>query len=651
VTRARLLSLLALLTLALSACMGGAPSAFGDVTLTGVTPDRVTADALTLTITGTRFFQAADGAGMRVEACGVTATATILEPVTRTVVLPPAGKVVVQAGERLTAELPTEGMVAGASDLRVTRPDGDSAVLAGALTCVVATDPEGEEPQDPAEPGEDPENTPPVAQAQDLETAENEALAITLLATDADGDALTFTITSEPEHGTLTGDAPELTFTPDTNWYGEDAFTFTVEDGRGGSDSATVTITVHPLTPASLTITTTPAHLAVHIGVTGPEGFRDDLAGSSRLDGLRHGEYTLTFVPYQEQVEHPLAEDGSFQRGWLPEREELTITLAPGEHQDIELGYEIEPVTLHLAIDGLPDDVLSPLDPLLGATVARFNEDLIGLEPIDPEETMTLEPGVYMINHAPQVRFDRSLPLYAWEEVYDFADSYSHVLTLSSGDETTLTFGYRLVTGNIFLDVTGLPEGLRAEGYLRRWLPGGDWTEPITSFVNLAPGAYYVSGLDVNSSIQAEHPDQGTIPVEIYYEPKDHPGTVVLDSGRNITVPLDYELALGFFRIRISSRDGDPVLGNVRIRPYGAGDDAWVTFSEPVEYPGFIRYDAHPGVYEVRFDDVEPDPPHHDGFKFASGSGYGTVILESYGLNGMGNFKDLEAEYMKMSDW
>src|SRR5690606_28269013 len=269
----------------------------------------------------------------------------------------------------------------------------------------------------------------------------------------------------------------------------------------------------------------------------------------------------------------------------------------------------------------------------------------------DPEETMTLEPGVYMINHAPQVRFDRSLPLYAWEEVYDFADSYSHVLTLSSGDETTLTFGYRPVTGNIFLHVTGLPQGLRAEGYLRRWLPGGDWTEPITSFVNLAPGAYYVSGLDVNSSIQAEHPDQGTIPVEIYYEPKDHPGTVVLDSGRNITVQLDYELALGFFRIRISSRDGDPVLGNVRIRPYGAGDDAWVTFSEPAEYPDLIRYDAHPGLYEARLDDVEPDPPHHDGFKFASGSGYGTVILESYGLNGMGNFKDLEAEYMKMSDW
>jgi PKD repeat protein len=69
-------------------------------------------------------------------------------------------------------------------------------------------------------------NRPPVAQDQAVATDEDVPLAIVLGATDPDGDALTYTLLSSPAHGTLTGTAPNLTYTPAANYNGPDGFTF-----------------------------------------------------------------------------------------------------------------------------------------------------------------------------------------------------------------------------------------------------------------------------------------------------------------------------------------------------------------------------------------------------------------------------------------
>ena len=89
-------------------------------------------------------------------------------------------------------------------------------------------------------------NDPPVAQGQSVATAEDTPLAITLNGTDADGDSLSFAVATAPTHGTLTGTAPALTYTPAPNYNEPDSFTFTVSDGHGGSTTAAVTITVRP---------------------------------------------------------------------------------------------------------------------------------------------------------------------------------------------------------------------------------------------------------------------------------------------------------------------------------------------------------------------------------------------------------------------
>lgn len=87
-------------------------------------------------------------------------------------------------------------------------------------------------------------NHAPLAESLSVSAEQNLPLAVTLTATDAEGDGLTFQIVSEPFHGTLTGTPPELTYTPATNFYGTDTFTFSASDEGLTSFPATVEITV-----------------------------------------------------------------------------------------------------------------------------------------------------------------------------------------------------------------------------------------------------------------------------------------------------------------------------------------------------------------------------------------------------------------------
>jgi hypothetical protein len=90
-------------------------------------------------------------------------------------------------------------------------------------------------------------NTPPTATSATVVTDEDTPVSITLTGTDLEGDALLYTVETNPSNGTLSGDPPNLTYTPNTNYYGSDNFTFTVNDGVVDSDPATITITVEQI--------------------------------------------------------------------------------------------------------------------------------------------------------------------------------------------------------------------------------------------------------------------------------------------------------------------------------------------------------------------------------------------------------------------
>jgi hypothetical protein len=87
-------------------------------------------------------------------------------------------------------------------------------------------------------------NTPPVANAQSLTLAEDTTKAVTLTGSDPEGSVLTFSITTAPSHGDLSGIPPNLTYLPNPNYNGSDSFAFVVHDGQFSSIPATISLTI-----------------------------------------------------------------------------------------------------------------------------------------------------------------------------------------------------------------------------------------------------------------------------------------------------------------------------------------------------------------------------------------------------------------------
>ena len=90
------------------------------------------------------------------------------------------------------------------------------------------------------------DNDAPVAVTDTAETTEDSAVTIEVLAndTDADGDTLTNSTTTNPAHGAVTVNTDgTITYAPNANYYGTDSFTYTMSDGTATSNTATVTIT------------------------------------------------------------------------------------------------------------------------------------------------------------------------------------------------------------------------------------------------------------------------------------------------------------------------------------------------------------------------------------------------------------------------
>lgn|GEM_PF-5324141 len=89
-------------------------------------------------------------------------------------------------------------------------------------------------------------NTAPTAAAMSVSTEYGVPVNVPLSGADPDGDALTFSVTTLPGHGTLSGVAPNLVYTPAAGYSGVDSFNFKVSDGQVDSALALVTLAVGP---------------------------------------------------------------------------------------------------------------------------------------------------------------------------------------------------------------------------------------------------------------------------------------------------------------------------------------------------------------------------------------------------------------------
>ncbi|MBK9713170.1 MAG: ExeM/NucH family extracellular endonuclease [Kouleothrix sp.] len=96
-------------------------------------------------------------------------------------------------------------------------------------------------------------NAAPVANDDTLTVAEDaSATTVNVLAndTDANGDSLTVTSVTQGAKGAVTLAGGVVKYTPSADANGADSFSYTISDGRGGSDTGTVSVTITPVNDA-----------------------------------------------------------------------------------------------------------------------------------------------------------------------------------------------------------------------------------------------------------------------------------------------------------------------------------------------------------------------------------------------------------------
>ncbi|MDQ0610968.1 VCBS repeat-containing protein [Variovorax sp. W1I1] len=97
-----------------------------------------------------------------------------------------------------------------------------------------------------------PQNRGPEGKAEPVVTAQDKPVSGQVHATDPDRDTLSYTVAKGPEHGTVTVDPStgQFLYTPKPGYEGPDSFEVTVSDGKGGTTTVKVPVTVSPVNDA-----------------------------------------------------------------------------------------------------------------------------------------------------------------------------------------------------------------------------------------------------------------------------------------------------------------------------------------------------------------------------------------------------------------
>ncbi len=182
----------------------------------------------------------------------------------------------------------------GTDSFSYTVSDGKGGTASARVTVAVSTPP----------------NRPPVAVDDTATTTKNKSVTIAVLTNDSDpdGDPLTITSVSIASNGSVTAAATRVTYAPNKNFLGTDSFTYSITDGRGGTASARVTVSVveganqkpKAMDDTATTVAGRPVTVNVVANDTDPDG--DTLAATgvtqpSNGMAVTNGDGTVTYSP------------------------------------------------------------------------------------------------------------------------------------------------------------------------------------------------------------------------------------------------------------------------------------------------------------------------------------------------------------------
>lgn len=130
---------------------------------------------------------------------------------------------------------------------------------------------------------------PAAAATVALSTSEDTPVTGQVVATDADGDTLSFALDQGPAHGALALDAATgaYTYTAAANYSGSDTFSIKVSDGKGGFTIQQVNVAIGAVADAA-TLTAAAAFIAAGQTITGTSA-NDTLTGTAGNDTISGG--------------------------------------------------------------------------------------------------------------------------------------------------------------------------------------------------------------------------------------------------------------------------------------------------------------------------------------------------------------------------
>lgn len=226
---------------------------------------------------------------------------------------------------------------------------------------------------------------PPVGLPQNVNLWENTATNLTLAGDDADGDALSFTITTLPQRGKLTGTPPDLTYTPSNNVTGPDSFAFTVDDGSTVSTGTFVNLAINSPTntlssitlvkPANGSVLIAPTNVTLSAAVSDPDGIRtvNFYIGNGIIGVATNAPYSLvlTNIVPGDYTFSARAIDNFNARTWsapvsisvLPVVPRLSIQQADPENVAVTWPLDLDGFFIESAPDVAGPWTLSPFPP------------------------------------------------------------------------------------------------------------------------------------------------------------------------------------------------------------------------------------------------------------------------------------------------
>ncbi|SVC72017.1 uncharacterized protein METZ01_LOCUS324871, partial [marine metagenome] len=208
-------------------------------------------------------------------------------------------------------------------------------------------------------------NDSPVAESFEVFVQEDNEITLTLVGYDEDtedGD-LTFEIVESTSHGALiySRALAEYIYTPDSNYNGEDSFTYHVFDDQDTSDVAQVTITVTPVNDAPVIseisdqVTAEDTPLDISVEVTDVE---DDAVVLEIVGVPQHGSAEVIsgdIVRYTPSAEYSGSDNivlqaTELESGLPSEQVNIAITVTPVNDAPVAVSFDIEMVE-NVAID------------------------------------------------------------------------------------------------------------------------------------------------------------------------------------------------------------------------------------------------------------------------------------------------------------